>query len=140
MRASRGDDVDLALTMPSGRFGSTLSKGAPPLDSAMRLKSVVLQRKNSAFQSATSKAGPSLAQRHGSLCSYFYAPHPVAGKGVCLSPKGDLFIRYGFSAEIKLLRTHDASVVTSLKGTNGNVRFAAFSPDNRFIIAASDGE
>ena len=106
----------------------------------MRLKSVALQRKLSAFQNPTTlTAGPSLAVRHGSLCSYFYAPHPTPSKGVCFSPKGDLFIRFGFSADIKLLRTYDASVVTSLKGSPGHVRFAAFSPDGKYIMAASDG-
>lgn len=125
----------------AGSKAGNVTKKAPSLDPAtMRLKSVALQRKLSAFQSPSAlTAGPSLAVRHGSLCSYFYAPHPTPSKGVSFSPKGDLFIRFGFSAEIKLLRTYDASVVTSLKGSPGHVRFAAFSADGKYIMAASDG-
>ena len=84
-------------------------------------------------------AGPSLGERHGSLCSYIYAPHPVPGKGVCFSPNGDLIIRYGFSAEITVLRAHDVTVIRTLMGATGSVRFANFSSDGRFILAAAEG-
>jgi WD40 repeat protein len=107
---------------------------------ARLLKPGALVRKLSAFQSSTKAACPSLAMRHGSLCSYLYAPHPSPGKGLCFSPNGDLFIRFGFSSDVKLMRTHDCSVVTTLKGSPGHVRYANFSTDGKFLMAASDGE
>ena len=111
--------------------------------SSRQFSSFTLQRMGSlAPKSATSMAGPSLAERHGCLCSSFNAPHPLAGKGVSFSPKGDLMIRYGFSPEITLLKAQNVTVVTALhsgQGILGNIRFAAFSSDSRFILAASDG-
>ena len=120
---------------------SSLLKVTSPLDTNnIRLKSAALQRKLSAFQSSVQATSPNLAIRHGSLCSYLYAPHPSPGKGLCFSPNGELFIRYGFSPEVKLMRTHDCSVINTLKGSPGHVRFANFSTDGKFLMAASDGK
>ncbi len=83
---------------------------------------------------------PNLALKHGSLVSYFYAPHPQPGKGVCFSPNGDFLLRFGYSCEMKLLKSHNGALINTLKGSVGNIRFASFSNNGKQIIAASDGE
>ncbi|GAX75027.1 hypothetical protein CEUSTIGMA_g2473.t1 [Chlamydomonas eustigma] len=111
-------------------------------DMMPRSRSLLFARKTSTFslhgQSARGSIAPNLAMRHGSLASYFSAPHPIPGKGVCFSPSGEVFIRYGFSPELKLLKSHNGSVINTLKGSHGNIRYASFSTDGKFIIAASD--
>ncbi|KAG1679114.1 hypothetical protein FOA52_000469 [Chlamydomonas sp. UWO 241] len=75
---------------------------------------------------------------NGALASYFTVPHPKPGKGVVFSPKGDLLLRFGFGPEIRLTRTTNGAHCATLRTTPGGIRFADWSPDGRFVVAASD--
>ena len=88
---------------------------------------------------ASGKGSPAMDTKSGSLASYFYAPNPTPGQGVCFSPDGELLLRYGCTPEIKVIRSSSATVVATLKGSVGAVRYATFSTDGCFIIAATDG-
>jgi hypothetical protein len=88
---------------------------------------------------AGATGSPAMGTKNGSLASYFYAPNPTPGRGVCFSPNGELLLRYGCTPEIKVIRASSATVVVTLKGSVGAVRFATFSTNGRFIVAATDG-
>ena len=50
------------------------------------------------------------------------------------------YFRYGYGPDVRLVKTVNGSVFSTLRGSPGSVRFADFSPDGEIILAASDGE
>lgn len=42
--------------------------------------------------------------------------------------------------DIVLIKSSDGSQVDTLRKTKGSIRFAEFSSDGKFLVAASDGE
>ncbi|MEW5305080.1 MAG: hypothetical protein WDW36_007644 [Sanguina aurantia] len=84
-------------------------------------------------------SSPPLNPKHGSLCSYLYAPHPVAGKGLSFSPDGNLLVRFGYGADVLLINASDGTLSATLANpSQGSVRFATFSADSRLLASASD--
>ncbi len=78
--------------------------------------------------------------KNGSIASSFYVANPKSGHGLVFSPRGDLLLQYGFGPNIKLTKAVNGAHANTLKGSTGNIRFAAFSNDGKYIMAASDGE
>jgi hypothetical protein len=69
------------------------------------------------------QGSPALQAKIGSIASYFYAPHPAAGRGACFAPSGDCLLRYGYGPDVKVMSTRNAELITTLM--NNSVRVHA---------------
>lgn len=69
---------------------ATLAPCMSAADVLERVRSVSQMRvgKSSIMLMGGQHSSPDLGCKNGSLASYFYAPHPQPGRGVCFSPKG----------------------------------------------------
>ncbi len=81
----------------------------------------------------------SIDSSSGSLATYYHVSHPEAGRGMCMSSKGDLLLRYGFGPDISLISTRTGEVLCPLSRTTGNICYAGFSKDGKYVLASSDG-
>lgn len=54
------------------------------------------------------------------------------------SPDGKWVARFGYGPEVRLLRALNGAVAATLQQSVGPIRYAVFSRDSRFLIAASD--
>ncbi|GFH15517.1 uncharacterized protein HaLaN_11757, partial [Haematococcus lacustris] len=114
---------------------TVFSGGAESIVSAvksMRRASMIMQHAHGGNNA------PALGAKSGSLASYFYAPHPTPGTGITISPDGDYMIRFGYGPDMRLMRTSTGSVAATLSQSVGHVRFATFSSDGEYIVAATD--
>lgn len=140
--ASHGGDVT-----PRVHTGFERQPSSPPPmframqggDLALRVKSVTQLRKSSMAHTNSGRGQSNdMGIKVGLVAASFYTSHPKPGSGLCLSPAGDMLLSFGNSPEVRILKCQDGSLCGTLRGSPGNVRFAAFSEDGRHIISATD--
>ncbi|KAG2499706.1 hypothetical protein HYH03_002641 [Edaphochlamys debaryana] len=118
------------LLAPGGQNGNAADVVTAVKDLQLRKRSVMFHAKGT---------GPALQTRTGSLATYFFAPNPTPGKGVCFSPDGTYIMRWGYGSDIKLLSTDDGLLmVTLVPPSAGAVRYATFNSDGSKVAAATD--
>ena len=78
---------------------------------------------------------------HGATASAFQVPNIRPGRGLCFSPNGSHFLRYGHSHEVQILSSVDCACICTLicPAANSTARFATFSSDGEHIMVACDG-
>ncbi|GIL81855.1 hypothetical protein Vretimale_1435 [Volvox reticuliferus] len=136
-----------AVGVLSGRSQSVMHGGllAPgqatgtTADVVTAVKDLQLRKRSIMFQQTASQTGPSLQTRTGSLSTYFFAPNPTPGKGVCFSPDGAYVMRWGYGTDVKLLSADDGVLVVTITGpTPGAVRYATFNADGTKVAVATE--
>ncbi|GIL43770.1 hypothetical protein Vafri_1390 [Volvox africanus] len=108
-------------------------------DVVTAVKDLQLRKRSIMFQQTASQTGPSLQTRTGCLSTYFFAPNPTPGKGVCFSPDGAYVMRWGYGTDVKLLSADDGVLVVTITGpTPGAVRYATFNFDGTKVAVATE--
>ncbi|GFR49848.1 hypothetical protein Agub_g11948 [Astrephomene gubernaculifera] len=131
--AARSHSVVHAGLLAPGQGNGTTA------DVVTAVKDLQLRKRSIFFQQAASQAGPSLGARTGSLSTYFFAPNPTPGKGVCFSPDGTFVMRWGYGTDVKLLSADDGTLMqTMVTPTSGAVRYATFSNDGSKVAVATE--